>query len=594
LDTYHGNGKLATNGQADVPSSLWVLSENAFAVRGGNFSDLAVRTRTSDRFWNKGMFVDMSQTNNLRDSTLTFRLGYTAPVQTLASSLQLENGQTTSSAMAVDSICSGSDYLIRGTLPSAITGIYRIAWFTSSDKGTTWVLMKGEESPSLHLENLRNINSKEDDFIEYRYRRRIYSNGTDVTTNDVRLLVVNTSLNIDRLVDTVDVYDYSQGIRVQTPQAATFSWTWIRASSGNKAVTPQYPAIKANKIQRHYFRYTDFFDGSQYTGDQKIVLKVTVLGQCSSYDTIRLYVRERPVETNAINNDANKTANTDFRCGDILVDNEEDVAAFKKYRTVDIGGRCWFADNLNRTTTSVGASYCYGGGTGDCNALYGRLYNYKAATQASPSLLTGTIKGICPTGWHLPSNSEWVDLLRAVGVNQNAAGNAVAFQSSLNYWTNTTDEVRIGTNSSRFSAQPSGGYFWYDGRYSVNVNWGPYEWEYRIGYFDQGNRAWWWTSTVGSLNWHPHSTNSYAAMPYHVILNNKEETPVQTKLFARTIYTSTSATGTAGSYSVLTGRHHYYLSGSYQNSAWNTGANNLEATEYMWNNFYFAVRCVKN
>ncbi len=593
-DIYHGNGKLASNGQADVSSALWVLSENAFAVRGGNFGDLAARTRTSDRFWNKGVFANMNQVNGLRDSTLTFRLGYTAPVQTLASPLQLENGQTTDLALAVDSICSGSDYLIRGTLPSAITGIYRIAWFMSSDKGATWVLMKNEESPSLHLENLRNINSKEDSFIEYRYRRRIYSNGPDDTTNDVRLLVINTSLNIDRLVDTVDVYDYSQGIRVQAPQAATFSWTWIRESSGNKAITPQYPAIKANKIQRHYFKYADFFDGSQYTGDQKILLKVTVLGQCSSYDTVRLYVRERPVETNAVNNDAAKTANADFRCGDILVDNEENVTVFKKYRTVDIGGMCWFADNLNRTATNdIGASYCYGGDTGDCNALYGRLYNYRAATQnAAAALLTGTIKGICPTGWHLPSNAEWLDLLRAIGVNQNAAGNAVALQSPLNSWTNTTDENRIGTNSSRFSAQPSGGQFWYYTG-SVSASYGPYEWEYRTGYADQGNRAWWWTSTVGSLNWHPHDTRSYAAMPYHVVLNNQSGTPVATELYARTIYTSTSATAAAGSYSVLTGRHHYYLARNYTNGAWNL-TYNMEATDAMWSNFYFAVRCVKN
>ena len=109
------------------------------------------------------------------------------------------------------------------------------------------------------------------------------------------------------------------------------------------------------------------------------------------------------------------------------------------YTTVEINGQCWFAENLRstsyangeaipsslddagwsttsngaRATFGEGASVCYGPApSGDaCNetfslASYGRLYNWHAVND---------IRGLCPTGWHIPSDEDWTTLIDALG-----------------------------------------------------------------------------------------------------------------------------------------------------------------------------------
>ena len=117
------------------------------------------------------------------------------------------------------------------------------------------------------------------------------------------------------------------------------------------------------------------------------------------------------------------------------------------YKTVVIGEQTWMADNLNYETEN---SYCYDDDPSNCSK-YGRLYTWVAATT------------VCPSGWHLPSTTEWKTLFTAVG-GSSTAGTVL---KSTGGWFNDGN----GTYAFGFSALPAGlrngtGGYYYEGDYA--------------------------------------------------------------------------------------------------------------------------------
>jgi uncharacterized protein (TIGR02145 family) len=82
----------------------------------------------------------------------------------------------------------------------------------------------------------------------------------------------------------------------------------------------------------------------------------------------------------------------------------------KIYKTVKIGEQVWMAENLNYKSSH---SECYENNLFYCN-VYGMLYNWKTAIN------------VCPAGWHLPSDSEWMALTIFVGDTISNANTALA------------------------------------------------------------------------------------------------------------------------------------------------------------------------
>ena len=140
----------------------------------------------------------------------------------------------------------------------------------------------------------------------------------------------------------------------------------------------------------------------------------------------------------------------------------------KTYKTIKIGDQTWMAENLNysdstKTPSLKGKSWCYDNEDRNCDVT-GRLYTWaaaidsvKLATDATNPLDCGFLKtcslpakvqGVCPTGWHLPNNTEWNTLREAVGGGE-IAGNVLKSQTG---W----DDGGNGTDSLGFSALPAG------------------------------------------------------------------------------------------------------------------------------------------
>ena len=113
----------------------------------------------------------------------------------------------------------------------------------------------------------------------------------------------------------------------------------------------------------------------------------------------------------------------DFVCGQTLVDERDDHA----YNTMQIGGECWMAENLNYGSytesvfTNEGHSDVSDNGVVEKyaldnepvnNSLYGGLYDWNELMDYS--FVEGS-QGICPDGWHVATNDEWIELEEAVG-----------------------------------------------------------------------------------------------------------------------------------------------------------------------------------
>lgn len=105
----------------------------------------------------------------------------------------------------------------------------------------------------------------------------------------------------------------------------------------------------------------------------------------------------------------------------------------KVYKVVKIGNQIWMAENLNYADTIAAPglkarSWCYDDNLANCDK-YGRLYNWAGAIDAAGDFSTnakgcGThllckiispVRGICPKGWHIPSNAEFETLIRTLG-----------------------------------------------------------------------------------------------------------------------------------------------------------------------------------
>jgi uncharacterized protein (TIGR02145 family) len=138
-----------------------------------------------------------------------------------------------------------------------------------------------------------------------------------------------------------------------------------------------------------------------------------------------------------------------FICGNQLTDTRDG----KTYNTVLIGSQCWTKENLNVGTRIDGSQtqpnngviekYCFDNLESNCD-LYGGLYQWDEVMQGST---TPGVQGICPSGWHVPTDGEWTTLTTFLGGVAVAGGKMK--EAGLTHWASPNTGA---TNSSGFTA----------------------------------------------------------------------------------------------------------------------------------------------
>ncbi len=187
-----------------------------------------------------------------------------------------------------------------------------------------------------------------------------------------------------------------------------------------------------------------------------------------------------------------------WSCGSDLVDSRDS----KSYTTVLINDQCWMKENLaylpmvhnnaNYAASSTAGLpgygvYGYNGSdvaTAKATAnysIYGVLYNWLAVNQVS----------ICPTGWHVPSDTEWTTLSTYLGGVSVAGGKMK--ETGITHWNSPNTGA---TNSSSFTGLPAGyrntdgsfasiknnGFFWTSSVYNSSV-FNHHAWRYYLSYY---------------------------------------------------------------------------------------------------------------
>jgi uncharacterized protein (TIGR02145 family)/uncharacterized repeat protein (TIGR02543 family) len=153
----------------------------------------------------------------------------------------------------------------------------------------------------------------------------------------------------------------------------------------------------------------------------------------------------------------------------------------KTYKRVVIGNQVWMGENLNYDVPNTTSDdVCYGNDDANC-AQYGRLYYWVTAMDIDASYNSTywngsdvNHQGVCPAGWHLPSNAEWTTLVDYVGYVGGTSTTGTKLKSSTGW---NSSGVPAGTDNYGFTALPGGLGYGY-GRFR-----------------DAGNYGLWWSTT---------------------------------------------------------------------------------------------------
>ncbi len=125
-----------------------------------------------------------------------------------------------------------------------------------------------------------------------------------------------------------------------------------------------------------------------------------------------------------------------------------------QYPVTKIGKQIWMGKDLSYCETSNTVCWGWGVYTDTCESGTKTYYSHEEATKGVTSNTNPSgVQGVCPSGWHIPSNSEWTEMAIVI-----ADSLGVEYSNDLDLWQKIVDELR----------NDAGWYVWRGGYYVDN------------------------------------------------------------------------------------------------------------------------------
>lgn len=263
-------------------------------------------------------------------------------------------------------------------------------------------------------------------------RLALYSNqADDVEINIFDLSGKLISTHTDKVYpgkNTYEISNYPSGMYIAN--ISTNSWQkslkFISQGSGQKSPEIKTESRKQSQnIADFQFKSSSNIVQMQYNDGDQLLLQAFAEANITYFTLV-------PIQSQAVNFEF-------VACED---------ADGNHYPVVTIGTQTWMAKNLNVSTTS--GSWCYDDDPANCDT-YGRLYDWNTLMDGAASSIANPsgVQGLCPQGWHLPSDPEWTQLTDFLG-GEDVAGSKM--ESTTGWSASNTG----ATNSSGFSGLPGG------------------------------------------------------------------------------------------------------------------------------------------
>lgn len=295
-----------------------------------------------------------------------------------------------------------------------------------------------------------------------------YGTGTNITEWGGVCLVYRSTMGFSiELQDESNVTDFNNYkatvAKSATINAVDFLWSDFKQGTGWGETVAQ--ATVLSNVSRIKLTY----EGTAGTSGVAEIYSIGHPGTCSrppDYSSSSTYIFASS-SSSSESNPAWEYLNPAIEYGEFTDERDGQV-----YKTIDVGNYTWFAQNLNLEYNDGEGNSCPGSDPDSC-AKYGRMYTWAAAMDSVGIYSTKAQgcgrgvdcaiilphRGICPEGWHIPSNAEWEILLDSAGGDTIAAP---VLKSQMGWRSNGSNTS--GTNDLGFSAIPSGpdeyGLFW--------------------------------------------------------------------------------------------------------------------------------------